>query len=158
MVGSPSVRLSPNTVGIDGTEEGFTATPGTVFGPVAVCNGAAAFDPSTGLFIPPAGCTAQPTSAFSYFIPAPGVPGTVGRNSIYGPGQFFLDMNVQRIFPLPFGRGERQTLTFRAEAFNVLNHPNLFTPNLDMLSTTFDETAPTIAGGRTMKFWLMYSF
>jgi hypothetical protein len=39
-----------------------------------------------------------------------------------------------------------------------LNHPNLFTPNTDLFSGTVFNPAPTIAGGRTIKFWLMYSF
>ena len=74
---------------------------------------------------------------------------------------------MQKQFDLPFGKLEQQALTFRCEAFNVLNHPNLFTPlyvgGLDSseicsLASFYLNTAATIAGGRTMKFWLMYSF
>ena len=145
-VGNSSVPLNINTVGLDGTLVGLTSTPGTIFGPIQGCLGNPNF-----------ACNSAPASAWSVFIPAAG-GGNVGRNSVYGPGQFFLDMNVQRTFPIPVGKLEGQEFVFRAEAFNVLNHANLFTPTFDLLSSQFAETGPTISGGRTMKFWLTYQF
>jgi hypothetical protein len=55
------------------------------------------------------------------------------------------------------GRLENQALTFRAEFFNAFNHPNLYTPNFDMIGD-YDNPAETISGGRTIKFWLKYEF
>jgi hypothetical protein len=50
--------------------------------------------------------------------------GTEGRNDISGFGLTQTDLSVARKFPL----GERLNLQFRADAFNVLNHPNFTNP------------------------------
>lgn len=51
-------------------------------------------------------------------LPA-GVQGNAGRNIARGFGAEQVDIAVRRTFPI----GERFSLQFRAEAFNVLNHP-----------------------------------
>jgi hypothetical protein len=105
-------------------------------------------------------CAAQPNNSFRYIIPAfpATAPGNAGRNSIYGPGQVFFDTSISRRFPIPSHRLENQALEFRTEFFNAFNHANLFTPSFNLLSTQYDNTAATVAGGRTIKFWLKYSF
>jgi hypothetical protein len=51
---------------------------------------------------------------------------TVGaRNGLHGPGFFDADMGLMKIFPI---MGERFHARFRADAFNVLNHPNFQNP------------------------------
>jgi hypothetical protein len=57
--------------------------------------------------------------------PAPGTFGNVSRGSLTGPGLFTLDTSLFKSFQL----GDRRTLQFRAEAFNVLNHANFGIPN-----------------------------
>jgi hypothetical protein len=58
---------------------------------------------------------------FNAFVPAPnGVQGNLPRNFARGFGNSQLDMALRREFPLH----ERLRLQFRAEAFNILNHPN----------------------------------
>jgi hypothetical protein len=42
------------------------------------------------------------------------------RNNIRGPGAFFMDAGLGKQFPIV---GDRLNLTFRADAFNVFNHP-----------------------------------
>src|SRR5208337_3478700 len=54
-----------------------------------------------------------------------GTPGDLGRNSIYGPGYKNLDFSVTKNTQF----GERLNLQFRAEFFNILNHPNFAQPN-----------------------------
>jgi hypothetical protein len=54
--------------------------------------------------------------------------GNAGRNVLIGPGASNLDFSVFKIFPLRF-LGEGRQLQFRAEAFNMLNHPQFGTPN-----------------------------
>jgi len=49
-----------------------------------------------------------------------GTYGNVGRNSIRGPGFVDFDMALSRMFRI----SERYSLQFRAEAFNLFNHPN----------------------------------
>lgn len=68
---------------------------------------------------------------------AQGTYGNVQRNSIRGPGYVHIDPAVMKTFPLGT---ERIRFTFRAEAFNVFNHPNFLAPNGDLNSTTFGVT------------------
>ncbi len=54
--------------------------------------------------------------------------GTLGRNSLIGPGIYNIDLSLARTFAIPWF-GESGLLTFRADAFNVLNHANLNNPD-----------------------------
>lgn len=60
------------------------------------------------------------------FAPAaPGTFGTLGRNSLRGPGYATLDMALFKNIPIT----ERLRLQFRAESFNTLNRTNFNNPN-----------------------------
>jgi Carboxypeptidase regulatory-like domain/TonB dependent receptor len=66
----------------------------------------------------------------SCFTTAPAVAGGIlvgnsGRNRFYGPGRKTVDFSAYKNFQLY----ERLKLQFRAEFFNVLNHPNFAAPN-----------------------------
>jgi hypothetical protein len=52
--------------------------------------------------------------------------GNSGRNILRGPGFVNLDFGVSRNFPI----GERFRIEFRAESFNLLNHPNFGIPGI----------------------------
>jgi hypothetical protein len=54
--------------------------------------------------------------------------GTLGRNSLIGPGIYNIDLSLARTFALPW-LGESGRLTLRADAFNFLNHANLNNPD-----------------------------
>jgi TonB dependent receptor len=54
-----------------------------------------------------------------------GTFGNLGRNSIFGPGYRNLDFSITKNTQIR----ERLNLQFRAEFFNVLNHPNFALPN-----------------------------
>jgi len=71
---------------------------------------------------PCAGGKALNPAAFS--IPSTVRQGTEGRNDIAGFGLTQVDLSLSRVFPL----GERLKLAFRADAFNLLNHPNFSNP------------------------------
>jgi hypothetical protein len=59
------------------------------------------------------------------FKPAdPGTYGTFAYNSLKGPGVFQLNMAVSRTFAIREGK----SVQLRAEAFNLPNHLNPFTP------------------------------
>ena len=73
-------------------------------------------------------------SAFSQ--PAPSVLGNSGRNAFIGPGFYSLDVSLARSFGLPW-LGEGSRLTFRADAYNFLNHANLGNPDSNSTDTTF---------------------
>jgi hypothetical protein len=55
-------------------------------------------------------------------------PGTLGRNHFYGPGYGTWDASLFKNFTLT----ERVKLQFRAEGFNILNHPQYTNPNTDL--------------------------
>jgi hypothetical protein len=56
-----------------------------------------------------------------------GLQGNTGRNAFRGPGLYNVDISLSRSFPLR-RLGEAGRLTFRADAFNFLNHANLNNP------------------------------
>jgi len=59
--------------------------------------------------------------SFSNFsTPCPGCSGSLGRNSFVGPGNWFADMTLSKIFKLT----ERVSMKFDANAFNVFNRAN----------------------------------
>lgn len=60
----------------------------------------------------------------SYFLQEPGHLGNAPRNSVRGPGFKNLDMG----FSKRFRTTESTKLEFRADLFNILNHPNLGIP------------------------------
>jgi len=75
------------------------------------------------------------------FALAPAVPngvlvGNAGRNRFYGPGLKTVDLSAFKNIRVM----ERLKLQFRAEFFNVLNHPNLAAPNFlnDANNSVFD--------------------
>jgi len=63
------------------------------------------------------------TSTF-FCIPGPGEQGNSGRNSVYGPGYWNVDIGILKDFSLT----ETWKLQFRAEMFNAFNHPNFDNP------------------------------
>ena len=54
--------------------------------------------------------------------------GTAGRNSLYGPGLKTVDFSIFKNTHLP-RISETFNVQFRAEFFNILNHPNFAAPN-----------------------------
>jgi hypothetical protein len=63
----------------------------------------------------------------------PGRQGTLGRNALRGFNLNQLNFTIRREFPLV----ERLKLQFRAEMFNVLNHPNFADPSGSLFSPEF---------------------
>ncbi|MDQ1474586.1 MAG: hypothetical protein QOJ99_6066, partial [Bryobacterales bacterium] len=79
-------------------------------------------------------------NAAAFGIPGPNAPGNTGRNAFRGPGLYNADVSLARSFSIPrFREGSR--LTFRADAFNILNHANLGNPDNLITSTTFGIAA-----------------
>jgi hypothetical protein len=71
------------------------------------------------------------TAAFAF--PAPGTFGNAGRNILEGPGFQNVNMSLLKNTRLT----ERVNLQFRAEAFNLFNHPNFNLPDNFVGSPTF---------------------
>jgi carboxypeptidase family protein len=72
-----------------------------------------------GRSINPAAFSLAPGCTDPFTCP-PGAVGDAPRNGVRGFGAWQLDFAVRRQFPIH----ERLTLQFRAEVFNVFNHPN----------------------------------
>lgn len=72
-----------------------------------------AYDPTTGAI-----------TGGAFAVPSTVRQGSEGRNDIPGFGLTQIDLSIARKFELT----ERFALKFRADAFNLLNHPNFTNP------------------------------
>ena len=70
-----------------------------------------------------------------------GQQGDFGRNVLRGFGAWQADLALQRQFHLT----EKTGLSFRAEFFNIFNHPNFGNPNNDLTSPLFGHSTQTLA-------------
>jgi len=85
---------------------------------------AAASIGTTATSLPNYGCYAQGSSVM--IAPPPGQFGTMQRNLFYGPGFADWDFSIFKNWKFK----ERLTAQFRAEFFNILNHPIYANPSL----------------------------
>ncbi len=67
----------------------------------------------------------------AFLLPAAGTYGNLGRGTFIGPGLANLDVSLFKTTAI----SERTSLVFRAEFFNVLNHPNFNSPNTTVFSS-----------------------
>jgi hypothetical protein len=108
------------------------------------------------------GLGASNTSYFSIPIGVPGgtgpnqgVFGTLGRNTFRGPGMANFDMAVIKDTPLfTRGGGERASVQFRSEFFNVFNLVNFGLPSNILLGPGFGEISRTAGTSRQIQFSL----
>jgi len=72
--------------------------------------------------------------------------GNAGRNSIYGPGLTTVDFSIFKNTHVP-RISEAFNIQFRAEFFNIMNHPNFAAPNFlnDSNNSIFDASGAPIA-------------
>ena len=81
---------------------------------------------------------------------------TVGsRNNLRGPTAFNMDGGLAKIFPII---GDRVDLKFRADFFNILNHPAFGTPVNDITSGSFGQISSTSTTARIGQFSLRLEF
>lgn len=96
----------------------------------------------------------------AFSLPIAGTFGDLGRNTIIGPKLAAVDFAIEKDFKVT----ERISTTFRAEAFNILNHANFGLPNTTALaasgaanpaagSITYTETS-----SRQLQFALRVNF
>jgi hypothetical protein len=76
-------------------------------------------------------------NAAAFAAPLPGTFGNLGRNALRGPGSWQIDLQISRSFKI----SERHSVTFRAEAFNLLNHTNYANPS-SVLPDELEELVP----------------
>jgi hypothetical protein len=93
------------------------------------------------------------TSAFA--VNAPGTFGTLGIDTMRGPGLWNLDLGVFKNFP--FGN-EGRSVQLRGEFFNVFNNVNLALPNATVISASFGRITATSTDPRVAQLGLKLIF
>ena len=94
---------------------------------------------------PTSGATNLPVTGF----------GNTPRNAFRGPRQQNWDFSVMKRFKLH----ERHTLEFRADLFDVFNHPSFRQPSFVSIGTaTFGQINSTVNPARLIQFGARYSF
>lgn len=96
----------------------------------------------------------------AFTVPALGFYGTLGRNTLVGPGITTFDLSLVKGFRLH----ERANLQFRAEAFNIFNHANFGLPASVPLASngsavaTAGRMTDTVTSARQIQFALKLTF
>jgi Carboxypeptidase regulatory-like domain/TonB dependent receptor-like, beta-barrel len=99
----------------------------------------------------------------AFATPAKDTWGNLGRNAGRGPGYYEIDTALQKEIPLT----ERLKLEFRAEAFNLLNHPIYGDPDSDVsdgagefgvITSQLNSGATGIGSSRRLQFMLRMEF
>ena len=81
------------------------------------------------------------------------IPGNEGRDILDGPGLKNFDMTLQKLIRT----GERHSLTFRSEFFNLTNHPNFDVPGRQIGTGSFGKVS-SAKSPRLIQFSLRYAF
>ncbi len=96
----------------------------------------------------PLGTVARYFDPCAFTMPTQGVLGNLGRNTLRGPG--FEDVDFSLVKDTAVRQlGEAGSVQFRAEIFNILNHPDFGLPNRTAFSgTAAGQTAPLGTAGQ----------
>jgi hypothetical protein len=89
----------------------------------------------------------------AFKLQAPNTFGSTGRNTVRGPGYKNFDFSVIKTTKIT----ESHRLEFRAELFNIFNHPNFNIPDRTLTSLTFGQINQAFAS-RDIQFALKYIF
>jgi len=97
----------------------------------------------------------------AFAVPAKYTWGNAGRYIARGPGLWEVDMALEKKTPL----SEKVNLSFRAEAFNVFNHPVFANPSANISSSAFGRITSILNSGaigtgapRRLQFMLRFDF
>jgi hypothetical protein len=156
-----------------------SGSPITIFDPAGGSVYALASPSTTATFAPGFGCgnalssgsiqsrlpnwvkaaayTPDPTATLSNGTPSDGtLYGNTPRNCIIGPPQKNVDLTLGKTFKL----GEQQNVRFRADFFNLFNHPSFANPAATSVSAAGGSAPITSVVGtpRLIQFSLKYSF
>ena len=80
--------------------------------------------------------------------------GNLGRNTVIGPSQRRVDVNLSKITRLV----DRTSIEFRIEAYNVTNTPSFRNPESDLSSGDFGEITRTRGGPRVFQLGVKLRF
>jgi len=91
-----------------------------------------------------------------FVAPPQYVFGNEGRNVLTGPGRNNLDFGLHRIFKLPVREG--MALEYRAEAFNLFNHPQFGFPGATIGTAAAGVISSTAVPNRILQMALRVTF
>jgi hypothetical protein len=83
----------------------------------------------------------------AYATPRQYVFGNAARNNLFGPGRINFDMSLFKDFPIR----EEFKVQFRAEAFNVFNHPQFGQPNGTVENSQAGRITSTVGNPRQLQ-------
>ncbi len=89
-----------------------------------------------------------------FFNPGPGEVGSLQRRMFSGPWAFNIDFGILKTTKLT----ERQSIEFRMESTNALNHPQFMVGDQNINSTEFGRISETFSTARRIQFGLYYRF
>jgi hypothetical protein len=92
------------------------------------------------------------TNAFA--VPAQYTYGNSGRNILRSDGLKQFDFTVMKIFPVT----ETKLFEFRAEMFNILNHPTFSAPTTNINSSSGGQVSSTLNAARIIQLALKFRF
>jgi hypothetical protein len=107
------------------------------------------FDRSAYYVPNPQGAAVVGTAA-QFSTTATNIQGNVTRNTLRGPGTGQVDLSAIKNFQIH----ERLTAQFRAEAFNVINHPNFGNPATNISNANYGTVTSTSTDNRDLQFAL----
>ncbi len=114
------------------------------------------FNPAKYLPVP--GCASRTNCSPDQYGFVPFADGNGGRNDLDAPGVQNINLTLQKNWAV----GERKTVQFRWEVFNIFNHPNFVLMNRNFNESAagyLTSVAATGTGGpRIMQFALKYLF
>jgi hypothetical protein len=90
----------------------------------------------------------------AFATPALYTYGNAGRDILYGPGRTNLDASLFKDFRL----SERLTIQFRAEAFNIMNHPQFGQPNATIGNAAVGTITSIVGNPRQLQGALRLAF
>jgi hypothetical protein len=100
----------------------------------------------------------------AFSLPDPGTLGNLGRNTVIAPSVFNADVSLQKEFSID----SQKRLQFRAELFNLLNHPNfgknqgntavVFSGSSGRRSSSAGRLSQSATTARQLQFALRFSF
>jgi hypothetical protein len=90
----------------------------------------------------------------AFVDPPNGELGTANRAPLYGPGFVNTDFSAVKHFRIT----ERTDIEFRAEFFNLFNHPQLYVPVADRAASNFGSITETVNNPRLIQFALKLKF
>ncbi len=103
--------------------------------------------------------TSDPFSGQVFFNPQPGSVGALQRRVLTGPGFWDYDFSLSKDTKIT----ERQSIEFRADVYNIFNHPNFYVGDQNVNSPAFGKITGMMSTGnriqtRLMQFGLFYRF